>query len=943
MRKLRPILALLFLLPGIGYSQTAQTDLSAKLPLDPEVTLGKLPNGLTYYIRRNTLPAGRAEVWLAVNAGSVLEDEDQRGLAHLVEHMAFNGSRGFERQDLVRYLESIGMRFGADVNAYTSFDETVYTLTVPTDRPEFMAQSMRILEAWANGITFDPAEVAKEKGVVIEEWRLGRGASARMDDEQFPILFQGSRYADRLPIGQRSILDKASPEALRRFYSDWYRPDLMAVIAVGDFDPAVVEQQIRQQFGGLKNPDKERPREVFPVPAHGETLFAVSTDPEATDTSVAIHWKQPKRSEDKVGDYRRSIVEALYQTMLNARLDEIAQSPDPPFLWAGSSADELVRSAEVTSLAAGVKDGGIGRGLAALLTEVERVRRHGFTPGELERAKKEWLLGYEQAFRERGKIESTTFAEEFVRAFTQDEAVPGIPAELELVRRFLPGITLEEVNALAGEWLNGSSRVVMVNAPKKEAAQLPTEADLRAVFAQVVARRDIEPYVDHAVAGPLVPEPPQPGKVVEETRVAEVGVTAWRLSNGVRVLLKPTDFKNDEILLTGYSPGGHSLVPDQDFPSALFATSLVGEAGFGNFDAVALEKALAGKSVQLGPYISQLEEGVEGGSSVRDLDTLLQLVYLSVTSPRKDEAAFRSFLARMTAFAGNRLADPGQAFSDAMTKALTRNHPRWQPVSPELIAKVDPDTAWRIYKERFADAGEFTFILVGSFQPEAIKPQIEAWLGGLPSTGRKETWRDVGVQPPDGVVEVKVERGLEPKSRVQIVFTGDAVFSRAARHGIKSLADLLEVRLREVLREDMGAIYGVEVSGGIDRRPRQRYTFTVSFGCAPEAVQPLVRAVFKEIESIQEKGVPESYVDQVKESQRRERETDSRTNEFWLTALETYDVEGFDLRDLPRFEELLRGTTSDSLRDAARRYLNEKRYVIGVLDPAPKAQAAGTR
>ncbi len=950
MKKLYPILALaLALLPASGSSQAPpapDADLSAKLPVDPDVTVGKLENGLTYYIRRNTEPAGRAEIWLAINAGSVLEDDDQRGLAHLVEHMAFNGSRGFERQDLVRYLESIGMRFGADVNAYTGFDETVYTLTVPTDRPEFLDQSLRILEAWADGISFDPAEVAKEKGVVIEEWRLGRGASARMDDEQFPILFRGSRYAERLPIGDRAILDKASPEALRRFYHDWYRPDLMAVVAVGDFDPATIAEKIRKQFAGLKNPDKPRPREVFPVPAHAETLFAVATDPEATDTTVAIHWKQPKRSEDKVGDYRRSIVEALYHAMLNARLDEIAQSPDPPFLWAGSSADRLVRSAEVTSLAAGVKEGEVERGLAALLTEVERVRRHGFTPGELDRAKKEWLLGYEQAFRERGKIESTTFAEELIRAFTQGEPVPGIPAELELVRRFLPGITLAEVNSLAGEWLQNSSRVVLVNAPKKESAsqgdRLPSEAALRAVFTRV-AGREVEPYVDRAVAGPFVPEPPKPGKVVQETRVAEVGVTEWRLSNGVRVLLKPTDFKNDEILLTAYSPGGHSLVSDQDFPSALFATSLVGEAGFGSFDAVALEKALAGKSVQLGPYISQLEQGVEGGSSVHDFDTLLQLVYLSVTSPRKDEAAFHSFLAKMTALAANRLADPGQAFADAMTKALTQGHPRWLPISPELIAQVDPDTAWRVYKDRFADAGGFTFILVGSFQPEAIKPEVEAWLGSLPATGRKETWRDVGVNPPTGVVEVKVERGLEPKSRVQIAFTGDAEFSRESRHTIAALSDLLEVRLREVLREDMGAVYDVEVSGRIERRPRPRYSFTLSFGCAPEAVKPLIRAVFKEIESIQEKGVADSYVEQVRESERRERETGGKTNEFWLSAIETYDVEGLDLRDLPRFEELLQKVTSDSLRDAARRYLDEKRYVIGILDPAPKAPPAGGR
>ncbi|HWM93118.1 MAG TPA: insulinase family protein [Thermoanaerobaculia bacterium] len=957
MRRSTPLLPLLLVWAACATSSTpapvpakapaapVSENLEALLPVDPEIRVGRLQNGLTYYIRKNAVPAGRAEIWLVVNAGSVLEDEDQRGLAHLVEHMAFNGSQGFEHQDLVRYLESIGLRFGADVNAYTGFDETVYTLTVPTDRPEFVEQSFRILEDWADGITFDPEEVAKERGVVIEEWRLGRGASARMDDQQFPILFQGSRYAERLPIGQKEILEKATPEALRRFYRDWYRPDLMAVVAVGDFDPKTIEEQIRRQFRGLKNPDKPRPRDTFPVPAHQETLFALSTDPEATDTTVAIHWKQPRRREDRIVDYRRSIVEALYHAMLNFRMDEIAQRPDPPFLWGGSDTGRFVRSAEVTSLAAGVADGGVEHGLEALLTEVERVRRHGFTPGELDRAKKEWLLGYEQAERERGKIESTTFAEEFVRAFTFGESVPGIPAEVEMVRRFLPGITLEEVDRLADEWLTDHSRVVQVNAPQKEGATLPAlpaKDRLLALFA-AVAQREVEPYVDRAVEGPLVAETPKPGTVLRENRIGEVGVTEWVLSNGVRVLLKPTDFKNDEILFTSYSPGGHSLVSDQDFPSALFATALVGEAGYGRFDSVTLEKALAGKNVQLGPYLAQLEEGVEGGSSARDLETLLQLVYLSITAPRQDEAAFRSFLTKMQAYAENRLADPGEVFADAMMRALTQGHPRWQPVSPELIAQVNPEAAWRIYRDRFADAGDFTFVLVGSFQPEAIRPLVLTWLGGLPTQGRKESWKDIGVRPPDGVVEVKIERGLEPKSQVQIVFTGDAEFSREARHGISSLSDVLDVRLREVLREDMGAVYGVNVNAGLDRRPRERYTFTFTFGCAPEQVQPLVQAVFKEIESIQKNGVGESYVQQVREKQRRERQTNLKTNEFWLAAIEAYDTEGLDLRDLPRYDELIEKVDSGTIQESARKYLSRERYVLGVLDPAPAAAQAGTR
>ncbi|HET9229550.1 MAG TPA: insulinase family protein [Thermoanaerobaculia bacterium] len=931
---LPPLLCLLAAVPALAQTE----NLEALLPVDPEITVGKLPNGLTYYIRRNTVPAGRAEIWLAVDAGSVLEDEDQRGLAHLVEHMAFNGSRAFEHQDLVRYLESIGMRFGADVNAYTGFDETVYTLTVPTDRPEFVEQSFRILKDWADGLTFDPEELARERGVVVEEWRLGRGASARMDDQQFPILFKGSRYAERLPIGQKEILEKATPDALRRFYEDWYRPSLMAVIAVGDFDPKKIEEQIRKNLGDLENPGKPRAREVFPVPPHQETLYSFTTDPEATDTTVAIHWKQPRRREDRIVDYRRSIVEALYHGMLNQRMEEIAQRPSPPFLWAGSDTGRFVRSAEVTSLAAGVREGGIERGLEALLTEVERVRRHGFTAGELERAKKEWLLGYQQLEREHGKLESTEFAEEFVRAFTFGESVPGITAEVEMVRRFLPGITLQEVDALADEWLTDHSRVVLVNAPKKEGAALPAEERLNAVFA-AVAKREVEPYVDRSVAGPLVAEAPKPGSIIREKKIDETGILLWTLSNGVRVLLKPTDYKNDEILLTSYSPGGHSLVSDADFPSALFATALIGEAGFGRFDSISLEKALAGRSVQVGPYLAQLEEGIEGGSSVGDLETLLQLVYLGITAPRQDEAAFRSVLDKMRAFAENRLADPGEVFSDAMTKALTNGHPRWQPISPELIAKVDPDTAWRIYRDRFADAGDFTFVLVGSFQPDAIRPLVQTWLGGLPSKGRKESWRDVGVRPPDGVVEVKVERGLEPKSQVQIVFTGDARFSRESRHQLSSLADVLDVRLREVLREDMGAVYGVQIDAALERRPRERYMVKLAFGCAPEQVQPLVKAVFGEIESIQQKGVPDSYVVQVQEKQRRERQTNLKTNEFWLAAIEAYDSEGLDLRDLPRYEELVKGISSRTIQDAARRYLSRDRYILGELDPEKKAAA----
>lgn len=917
------------------------SDLGAKLPTDPAVKVGKLDNGLTYFIRKNGVPSDRVELYLVVNTGSVLEDEDQRGLAHFVEHMAFNGTESFAKQELVHYLESIGMRFGADVNAYTNFDETVYTLAIPTDKPEFLEKGLQILEDWAHGISFDPTEVDKERGVVIEEWRLGRGAQARMQDEQFPILFQGSRYAERIPIGKNEVLETASPETLRRFYRDWYRPDLMAVVAVGDIDPARIEELIRQRFGGLRSPETPRPRELYPVPGHAETLVAVTTDPETTDTTISLYSKQPARPQDKVGDYRRMIVEALYHAMLNARLEEIARQPDPPFLWAGSTSGLFVRSSEVTYQEAAVREGEVERGLAALLTEAERVRRHGFTATELERAKATWLRGYDQASRQQGTIASPTFAQEYVRVFLEGESMPGIAAELALTRALLPGITLEELNRLADEWLQDRNRVILVNAPRKEGTTPPSREALLAVF-QSVKNSEIAAYVDRVQEGPLVAKAPEPGRIVEEKKYDELRVTEWRLSNGVRVVLRPTNASKDQIFLTSFSPGGHSLVPDEELPSALFAAPAVSEGGVGSFDEVTLEKALAGKSVRVEPYITQLEQGVQGGASGRDAETLFQLVYLTLTAPRKDPDSFRSFQTLLRSAVQNRLAEPETVFGDKMREALTQSHPRWAPVSPGWVDRIDLDTAFRIYQERFADFSNTTFIVVGSFTPASIKPLVLTWLGSLPSNGRQETWRDVGMQPPAGVVRVDVQKGIEPKAQVRIVFTGDAPFTRQDRHDLNALAAVLDTRLREVLREDMGAVYGVQVAGDIIRRPRERYNFNIAFGCAPEKVDELIRAVFAEIAAIQSNGVAESYLQQVRETERRQREIDLQDNQFWLGILELYYTEGLDPRDILRFDELIKTVSSDRVRDTARRYLNTERYVLGVLKPEGETAKAAS-
>ena len=690
-------------------------DLETQLSVDPKLRHGVLSNGVRFYIRVNEKPEQRAELRLAVNAGSMQEDEDQLGLAHFVEHMAFNGTANFQKQELVDYLEGIGMKFGPDINAYTSFDETVYMLQVPTDDEETVQTAFQILEDWAHNVSLEGEEIDKERGVVVEEWRLGRGADARIRDKQFPVLFKGSRYADRLPIGEKSILEKTPYEALRRFYRDWYRPDLMAVVAVGDFDPDEIEALIRKHFEPLQAPSDERSRELYPVPGHEETLYAITTDPEATSTSVGVYYKLDKRGSGTVGDYRRSIAEELYHSMVNSRLNEIRQQAEPPFIFAFSTSAGFVRSRDIYLQAAGVQEGEVDSGLAALLAEIERVDRFGFTQTELDRTKTELLRQYEQAYAERDKRRSGTYAGEYVRVFLEDEPTPGIERELELVRDLLPTIDLEELNQLASDWITESNRVVLVSAPEKSGASPTTEEQLASIF-QAVEAGQLVPYVDRVRDTPLIATSPKAGVVTSEAKIEEIGVTEWTLANGARVILKPTDFKNDQVLISAYSPGGTSLATDAQFPSASFATTLIGEGGLGEFDLVELEKALAGKIAGIDAYISELEEGIEGGASPQDLETMFQLLYLTFTAPRSDPDAYQSFMARIRSFVENRSSRPEAVFGDEILVRRYDNHPRRQPLTLDYLELIRLDTAYDHYEDRFADASDFTFLMVGNFR-----------------------------------------------------------------------------------------------------------------------------------------------------------------------------------------------------------------------------------
>jgi zinc protease len=913
--------------------------LAQKLPFDPLVTLGKFDNGLRYYLRVNKKPENRAELQLVVNAGSVLEDDDQQGLAHFVEHMAFNGTKHFAKQELVKFMESIGMRFGPSLNAFTSFDETVYMLTIPTDKPDVMKTAFQILEDWAQELAFDPVEIDKERGVIIEEWRLGRGASARMQDKQFPILLKGSRYANRLPIGEKKTIESFKYDTLKRFYRDWYRPDLMAVIAVGDFDQSAVEKLIREHFAGLPAARTPRLRPVYDVPDHPETLYAIATDKEAMNTSVVVYNKLPVRDQSTVGAYRQSLVEELYSGMLNRRLAELTQKPDPPFLNAYSGRGLFVRSKEASMLMAMVKDEGIERGLEALFTESERVTRFGFTPTELERQKRDALRSMERLYAEREKRESKAFASEYMRHFLQGEPSPGADVEFELTKRFLPEITLEETNKLGREWVTERNRVVMVSAPEKPGLQVPDGQKLAGAM-RAVTGKDIKPYVDTAGDQPLLDKVPEPGKVVATKTREDVGITEWELSNGVRVVFKPTTFKQDEIVFRAMSPGGTSLANDKDFIPASTASQVVASGGLGKFNAIELRKMLSGKVATVRPFIGDFEEGLSGSASPKDLETMFQLIYLTFTEPRADATIFGVFTAQMKAMLANTKASPDYAFMEALQTTLSQNHYRERPMTPEIVDEMNLEKSFAFYKDRFADASDFTFIFLGNLDLETIKPLVERYLGSLPSLHRKETWKDVGIEPPKGVVRKTVNKGIEPKSRTAIVFTGPFQYDRPHRTVIRAMSLVLDTRLRNLLREELSGTYGVTVNASYEKIPHEEYSFMINFGCNPERTDELVKALFKEVEDLKTSGPSEKEANDARQALFRELETGLKQNSWLLTQLYFKYQLGEDPKSLFDFEEALKVITPAFIQEAARTYLNTDNYVQVSLFPEKENKVA---
>jgi len=917
---------------------------NATLPLDPAIRTGTLPNGLKFYIRKNGRPEKRVSLRLAVKAGSIEESDDQLGLAHLIEHMAFNGSEHFKSGEIFSYFERVGARLGPHVNASTSFDETIYMLELPTDQGEVVAKGLTALADFAGGLTFDPTEVDKERGVVIEEWRGGLGAGSRIRDKQIPIIFYNSRYADRLPIGKPEIIRNAPVARLRAFYDTWYRPERMAVVAVGDIDPASMEASIRTTFGPLRDRAKAAPMPNRTLTIKHPLLVSVVTDTELTRSSGQILRKRRRASDLRVSDYRRELVERMAQMMLNDRLSELARKPDAKFLGAGVGDQSISPDVDGFVISVSVPDGKIEEGMNAAAVEAKRARDFGFNQSELDRARKSLEAGYERAYSERDKSESSGFAQELLSLFLQAEPAPGIAYEYQLVKQLLPTITAAEVSAMMRTLMNDDGRVILSTAPQKDGLQPPSEAGLRASLAAAEAA-PVTAWSDAATTRPIVEKKPAPGVIASRREIPEVGVTIVKFANGVEAWLKPTTFKNDQVLFSLTSPGGASLASPENFEEAALATNYVRSSGAGGLKALDLEKLLAGKIASAAPFVGLSSHGVSGNASPADLETGLQLLYQNFVAPGDDPEQFDVLKRQLQAAVANRGRAPGQVFAEKLEQINTSNHYTSQPLTAERIASLDRQKMLAFYKQRFSNAADFTFFMVGTFKVDDVVPLIAQYVGSLPSTGRANAEaKDVGIHFPGTQIKEKVEMGREPRSSVVMSFYAEPSSDPVEAENLAEATTVLDIALRDALREELSQTYTVSVGqSGPGLPQRGGGHIAVSFGAAPENVPSMVDRVLAEIRKLQQDGPSADLTNRAKESAKRNYETSMQQNGYWMGRLQAVHTFGRDPKEILTRGARIDAVTPKTLQDVFQKAFPIDRYTVVTLVPAsPPAAAAVT-
>ena len=924
--KLKRLFTTLLVLGSVVIASAQQQPQMPPIPTDPNVRIGKLENGLTYYIRHNELPEDRADFYIAQKVGSILEEENQRGLAHFLEHMCFNGTTNFPGKGIINWLETIGVRFGENLNAYTSIDETVYNINnVPVIRDGIVDSCLLILHDWANDLTLAEAEIDNERGVIHEEWRTGQGAMMRMYEQALPKAFEGSKYGHRLPIGTIEVIDNFPYQALRDYYETWYRPDQQGIVVVGDIDVNKVEAKIKELFSPIQMPANAPERKYEQVPDNKEPIITIAKDKEQPSTIIYIwhkHPATPNEAKGNIGYLVQNYMFSMISSMMHARLEELRQSANPPFIQAASGDSDflLAKTTEAFVGMAVSKDDGIPTALSTLVREIERARKFGFTASEYARAKADYLLMLESAYKERDKMKNNQYVQEYIRHFIDNEPIPGIETEYALMNQLAPNIPVEAINSILPQLIKDENIVINIFGPDKEGMVYPTEAEILDILNKTKAE-EITAYVDKVSDEPLMKEAPKAGKIVK-TEEGPFGSTALTLSNGVRVVLKTTDFKADEIRMRAFSPGGTSVFGTKEALQLKMLNSVAGLGGLGNFSNVDLEKVLAGKKATIGASVSGLSEGLNGSCSPKDLETLLQLAYLSFTAPRMDEEAFESFKQRTKASLANQEANPMTALTDTLQMEMYGDHPLAGRVKAEMIDQLDYNRIMEMYKDRFKEAGDFTFLFVGNINLEEAKPLIETYLGGLPTINRKENYQDIQLNIRKGTHKNLFEKQMEtPKATVLNIISGNCEYNLKNDLLMTMLSQTMSMVYLETVREKEGASYGVSAFGQLSRGIKDEALFQIYFDTDPAKREKMEQIVMSELQKVAQEGPRPEHLAKVKEFLLKKHIEDAKENSYWLGQLNNYYWYKTDMNT--DYEKLVNDLTAEDVKNFTKALLDQ--------------------
>jgi len=909
------------------------------LPIDPKVRYGKLDNGLTYYIRANKEPKQRAEFYIAQNVGAILENDNQNGLAHFLEHMAFNGTKNFPGKGIINYLEGVGVKFGADINAHTGLDETVYNLSdVPTVRDGIVDSALLVLHDWSNFISLEDTEIDAERGVIREEWRTGAGAERRMWKESNKLKYPGSQYAKRDVIGDTAIINNFGHNTIREFYKKWYGPDLQAILIVGDIDVDKVEAKVKALFSDIPKRQDSTPRIVYPIADNQQPIVSVVKDKEARMTRIELEYKHAKLPDAvklAMKGYAIITINGLISTMIDNRFEEITQQADAPFVGGYANYGELVKSEDAFQMLAVPKEGQELTGLNALLLEAEKIKRFGFTNSELERAKTDYLKKIEKAYNERDNQKNNNLVEEYVRHFLNQEVIPGIEWEYQTMQGMLPQLKLDMVNQVAKSYVIDTNMIVSIMAPDKEAVKIPTEVQIRAAIDNS-KKAVLTAKAEEKSNKPLITTAPVAGTVAKVSQNKSLGTTEWTLSNGVKVVFKPTTFKKDEILLSAFSEGGLSKVSKVvDLPSATLAAGVVANNGLGEYNLIELNKILTGKIASVAPSIGGYDEGFSGNSSVNDFETLMQLVYLNFTAPRKDDNAFKAMMNSYRASLANIASDPRKAFSDSVNTMITNHNPRTVILSLKTLDYIDQDKALAIYKDRFAMPADFTFVFTGNIDPtnEAVKKAICTYLGGIKSKPGSEKFTDNNIRKPKGKVTNDFTKEMKIKKASNFVlFTATLPYNVANRTIMNAIGSILNIRYLESIREKEGGSYGVGVRGSLSNIPVPEASLLMQFDTDPAKQAKLLSIIYSEIDEIVAKGPRPDDLQKVKENLLKKYTEDLAENAWWQGAVVRYYQDKLNLVD--DFKPSVEALTPALIQSTLKNIVSQGNVLEVIMKPA---------